>query len=190
MLIIIEGIDKLGKTTAIKDLESYYKKKGIKVHVLNDFYTDYGKMVKRIFLDMRTNNKTRLELVRCARNDMIDNVLSKLNLSNDIIIMDRFIFSTIIYQNMNISNFEVNTPEINLFWRYKSYMRILLVTTRYINNNDPKLKLSAFEKRYRTEETQNNFRKVLSQIAKQNYKEILVEKFVTAEDLIKAIGPR
>lgn len=187
MLLVIEGIDKLGKTTAIQEVVDIYAKQNIKVHTFSDFCTSYGKEVKKIFLNMKTSNNARLELVRCARNDMITNLLDKLSLATEIVILDRFIFSTIVYQNINLSVFDMSTPELNIFWRYKSHMKILLATSRYINNSDDNLLLSRFEKRYRTEEVQNNFRKVLSTVAKKHYVEVLVDKFLTGKDIINVM---
>lgn len=139
MFVLIEGIDRIGKTTLINKLALYYRLFGHKVHVWNDFDSVFGKKVKDLFHVEQLEDSNRLALLRNLRKFSTIK-LDELFYSNDIVILDRFALSTIAYQS-NVDNL---SKEWELLRRYKNKMITILLTCKNIdfikdkiNQNDP-----------------------------------------------------
>ncbi len=99
-LIIFEGIDGSGKTTQINNVINYLKKKNKKFIKLREPGGSKNSEVLRNLI-LKKNNKfdkyTDLLLYIAARNENIKNIISK-NYKKKIILIDRYIYSTIAYQ--------------------------------------------------------------------------------------------
>ena len=99
-LIIFEGIDGSGKTTQINNVIKYLKKKNKKFIKLREPGGSKNSEILRNLI-LKKNNKfdkyTDLLLYIAARNENIKNIISK-NYKKKIILIDRYIYSTIAYQ--------------------------------------------------------------------------------------------
>ena len=99
-LIIFEGIDGSGKTTQINYVINYLKKKNKKFIKLREPGGSKNSEVLRNLI-LKKKNKfdkyTDLLLYIAARNENIKNIISK-NYKKKIILIDRYIYSTIAYQ--------------------------------------------------------------------------------------------
>lgn len=126
MLVVIEGVDKLGKTTLVNSLKMYYGLLGKDVTVLSDFSTPFGLALKPFFCNSIISNKARLTLIRELRNHMIATCLDPLlDRPDHIIILDRFVLSTMVYQE-DENNF---AEEWRIIQKYAKKMITILLTS-------------------------------------------------------------
>jgi dTMP kinase len=101
MLISFEGMDKSGKTTQIKLLSRYLEEKGYNVIVTREpGGTKVGEMVRNILLDKNNNiaNRTELLLYLASRSQNTKDIILPALKKNKIVICDRYIDSSIVYQ--------------------------------------------------------------------------------------------
>ena len=100
-LIAIEGIDGAGKTTQANLLYKYLKQRGARV-VLSKEPTDsiYGQKIKRLAQGERDLTKPNEEyhLFMSDRRVHVENLVKPALNKNNIVILDRYYFSTIAYQ--------------------------------------------------------------------------------------------
>ena len=99
-VIIFEGIDGSGKTTQITNVIKHLKKKNKKfIRLKESGGSKNSEIIRKIIL--KKSNKfdkyTDLLLYVAARNENIKNIISK-NYKKKIILIDRYIYSTIAYQ--------------------------------------------------------------------------------------------
>ena len=125
---MVEGIDKLGKTTLINKLSSYYGLFGYDVVIWNDFDTIFGQKVKEMFHVEHLEDTTRVALLRNLRK-FSTKKLDKLYLTNTIVILDRFCLSTIAYQK-DVQDF---TDEWNYIKRYAPKMLTILLRCKNLD---------------------------------------------------------
>ena len=100
-LIVFEGIEGSGKSLHIKNVEDYLKKKNIKYIKLREpGGSKNSEKIRKLILEKSSNfNKlTDLFLYMASRNENYHNLLKK-NYKKKIILIDRFIDSTIAYQH-------------------------------------------------------------------------------------------
>ena len=100
-LIVFEGIEGSGKTTLINFISKYLKRKKIKFIKLREpGGSKNSELIKKIILNKKNkfNPLTDLLLYLAARNENIENII-KNNYKKKIILLDRFIDSTIAYQH-------------------------------------------------------------------------------------------
>ena len=124
-IIVFEGIEGSGKTTHINLVNKYLKKKNIKfIKFREPGGSKNAEKIRKILLNNKSNfnQKTDLLLMLGARSENIEKII-KHNYKKKIIIIDRFIDSTIAYQHYgmgidikiikNINNFLLNriTPD-------------------------------------------------------------------------------
>ena len=111
-VIVFEGIEASGKSTNLKIVSNYLNKINRKfVHIREPGGTANSEMFRKFILNNRSklNYKTDLFLIMASRSENIDKILKK-NYGKRIIIIDRFIDSTIAYQhygmgiNLNLIN--------------------------------------------------------------------------------------
>ena len=100
-LIIFEGVEGTGKTTHINYVANYLskiKKKFIKIREPGG--SSNSEKIRKLLLDSKSNfnNKTDLLLYLAARSENIEKIISKYY-KKRIIIVDRFIHSTLAYQH-------------------------------------------------------------------------------------------
>lgn len=100
-LIIFEGIEGSGKSTQIKNIISFLKKKKLKYIKLREpGGVTTSEKIRKLILNKKSkfNPLTDLLLYNAARNENVNNVIKKYY-KKKIIIIDRFIYSTIAYQH-------------------------------------------------------------------------------------------
>ena len=100
-IIVFEGIEGSGKTTHIKNILTYFKKKNIKFISLREpGGNSNSELLRKIILNKKSNlhNFTDLLLYLAARNENINKVIKK-NYKKKVILIDRFIDSTVAYQH-------------------------------------------------------------------------------------------
>ena len=100
-LIVFEGIEGTGKSTQIKNTIHYLKKKKYKfIHIREPGGSIESEKIRKLILN-RNNNfhpMTDLLLYIAARNENLIKIINK-NYKKKIILIDRFIYSTIAYQH-------------------------------------------------------------------------------------------
>ena len=124
-IIVFEGIEGSGKTTHINLVNKYLKKKNKKfIKFREPGGSKNAEKIRKILLNNKSNfnKKTDLLLMFGSRSENIEKII-KQNYKKKIIIIDRFIDSTIAYQHYgmgidikiikNINNFFLNifTPD-------------------------------------------------------------------------------
>lgn len=101
-LITFEGIEGCGKTTQIKLLGDYLRKKGYTIYETREpGGTLIGDQIRRILLNPESkgiNDITELLLYEACRAQLIDEVISKKGGNKEVILCDRFTDSTLAYQ--------------------------------------------------------------------------------------------
>ena len=100
-LIVFEGIEGSGKTLHSKFLASYLNKKKIKFIKLREPGGNINsERIRKLILSNKSkfNKTTDLFLYLAARNENLENLIKK-NYKKKIIIIDRFIDSTLAYQH-------------------------------------------------------------------------------------------
>ena len=100
--ITVEGLEGSGKSSVIKFLEQYLKKKGYSLKVYREpGTTKVGEKIRKILLDKKNkelSRHTELLLYLAARTQLIEEKLKKDLAGYDFIICDRFFDSTLAYQ--------------------------------------------------------------------------------------------
>ena len=100
-IIVFEGIEGSGKTLHVKNVENYLKKKKIKfIKFREPGGSISSEKIRKLILSKNSNfNKlTDLLLYLAARNENYETIIKK-NYKKRIILIDRFIDSTIAYQH-------------------------------------------------------------------------------------------
>ena len=103
-VIIFEGIETSGKSTNINKVSSYLNKINRKfIKIREPGGTIYSEIIRKLILNKKSkfNFKTDLMLIMASRSENIDKILKK-NLGKKIILIDRFIDSTIAYQHFGM----------------------------------------------------------------------------------------
>ena len=116
-LIIFEGVEGTGKTTHINYVANYLskiKKKFIKIREPGG--SSNSEKIRKLLLDSKSNfnNKTDLLLYLAARSENIEKIISKYY-KKRIIIVDRFIYSTLAYQHYGMGINKTLINNINSF---------------------------------------------------------------------------
>jgi len=116
MIVVFEGLDTSGKSTQINKVKDYLSYKGFSILTLKDpGSTEVGEKIRSILLDSNNNisNKTEALLFAAARQQMIDECILNNDLSDTILLLDRFIDSSIVYQSIARNLDEMYILEIN-----------------------------------------------------------------------------
>ena len=100
-LIVFEGIEASGKTTSLKKVIKY-----LKTNKINYLYfrepggTNLSEKLRSLILNKKSalNNKTDLFLLMASRSENVDKILKE-NYKKKVILIDRFIDSTLAYQH-------------------------------------------------------------------------------------------
>lgn len=106
LFITFEGAEGSGKSTQIKLLEDYLKKKGAQVLVLREpGSTKFSENLRRILLDKRNgflSEKTELLLYLAARAQLVKEKIIPALKEKKIVLCDRFQDSTLVYQGYGL----------------------------------------------------------------------------------------
>ena len=100
-VIVFEGIETSGKSTNITKVSRYLSKINRKfVKIREPGGSIYSEIIRKLILNKKSkfNFKTDLLLIMASRSENIDKILKK-NFGKKIILIDRFIDSTIVYQH-------------------------------------------------------------------------------------------
>ena len=103
-IIVFEGIEGSGKTTHINYISKYLKKKRIQhIKIREPGGSKSSEKIRKLLLSNRSdfNNKTDLLLYLAARSENIEKIILK-NYKKKLILIDRFIDSTIAYQHFGM----------------------------------------------------------------------------------------
>tara|TARA_B100002051_G_scaffold171424_1_gene162039 strand:+ start:503 stop:1111 length:609 start_codon:yes stop_codon:yes gene_type:complete len=108
-LIIFEGIEGTGKSTQIKNVCKFLKKKKIQfIKIREPGGTKNSEKIRKLLLSNKStfNKITDFFLIMASRSENIETI--KKNYKKKIIIIDRFIYSTIAYQSIGMGiNFKI-----------------------------------------------------------------------------------
>jgi len=116
MIVVFEGLDTSGKSTQINKVKDYLSYKGFSILTLKDpGSTEVGEKIRSILLDPNNHisNKTEALLFAAARQQIIDECILNNDLSDTILLLDRFIDSSIVYQSIARNLDEMYILEIN-----------------------------------------------------------------------------
>ena len=141
-IIVFEGIEGSGKSVHITNVANYLKKKGRNfIKIREPGGSPNSEKIRKLILSNKSNfNKiTDLLLYLAARNENLVNIIQK-NYGKKIILIDRFIDSTLAYQHygMNIdSNF------INIINNYLlKNIKVSFTFLNLVSNKNMKLRLN------------------------------------------------
>jgi len=159
-IIVFEGVEGSGKTLHITNVANYLRKKKIKfIKIREPGGSNNSEKIRRLILNNKSNfNKiTDLLLYMSARSENIELIIKK-NIGKKIILIDRFIDSTIAYQHYgmnidlklikNINSFLIKGIKINFtFLNLVDSLNIKkrLLQRKKLNRYD-KFKLSFYKK--------------------------------------------
>jgi len=116
-VIVFEGIETSGKSTNINKVSSYLNKVNRKyIKIREPGGTIYSEIIRKLILNKKSkfNFKTDLMLIMASRSENIDKILKK-NFGKKIILIDRFIDSTIAYQHYGMGINENLINKLNNF---------------------------------------------------------------------------
>lgn len=100
MIITFEGVDGSGKTTLATKLFSVLKNKGYKVHYYKEDIVDsFSYSIRKFLQDQSISSEEKTFLFFTLRSHLVRNYLSELD-GNYIILIDRFIDSTVVYDSL------------------------------------------------------------------------------------------
>ena len=100
-IIVFEGIETSGKSTSLKKVIKYLKKNKIKyISFREPGGTNLSEKLRQLMLNKKSklNNKTDLFLLMASRSENFDKILKE-NYKKKVILIDRFIDSTLAYQH-------------------------------------------------------------------------------------------
>ncbi|SHK17302.1 dTMP kinase [Paramaledivibacter caminithermalis] len=104
IFITFEGPDGSGKTTQIKLLEKYFKKKGYDILVTREpGGTDISEQIRNIILDKKNiemHKITEALLYAASRAQHVAQIIKPALLEGKVIICDRFVDSSLVYQGI------------------------------------------------------------------------------------------
>ena len=178
-IIVFEGIEGAGKSLHIRNVKKHLNKKKIKfISIREPGGSVNSEKIRKLILNKKSNfNKvTDLLLYLAARNENIEKIIKK-NINKKVILIDRFIDSTLAYQHYGmginlsfiktINNFLLGGIKPNFTFLNivnKKNLKSRLAKRKNLNRYD-KFKLNFYSK------AQSGFIK-LSQINKKKYLKI------------------
>ena len=101
LVIVFEGIETSGKSTSLKNAIKYLKKNKIKYITFREpGGTKLSEKLRSLMLNKKSNLniKTDLFLLMASRSENVDKILKK-NFKNKVVLIDRFVDSTLAYQH-------------------------------------------------------------------------------------------
>ena len=149
-IIVFEGIEGSGKSFHIKNLEKYLKKKKIKYLKLREpGGSKNSEKIRNLILKKSSNfNKlTDLFLYMAARNENYHSLLKK-NYKKKIILIDRFVDSTIAYQHFGMNINKTLIKRLNKYILHKISPDLVFVNIVNQKNLVKRLRLRKTKNRY------------------------------------------
>jgi len=166
-IIVFEGIDGSGKTFHLNEVSKYLNKKKVRfIKFREPGGTINSEIIRNIILTNKSTfkKKTDLLLYLAARNENYENLI-KPNINKKVILIDRFIDSTMAYQHYG---FRINKNIINTLNNFvlgnlkPNFTFFHYVPIKYIKQNisGEKNKYDKFNKKFYTN-VQDGFIKIL-----------------------------
>ena len=141
-IIVFEGVEGSGKSFHINNVARYLKKKKKKfIKIREPGGNKNSEKIRRMILSNKSNfhKTTDLLLYLAARNENIENLINE-NLRKKIILIDRFIDSTLAYQHYGMG---ININLINTINRFLlKNLKITFTFLNLVNSKNLKLRLS------------------------------------------------
>ena len=189
-LIVFEGIDGSGKTYHLNKVSKYLSKKKIKfIKIREPGGSKNSELIRKNILNNKSSfkKKTDLLLYMAARNENYENIL-KPNLRNKVILLDRFIDSTIAYQHYG---FKLNKNIIKILNKFvigklkPDFTFLHVVPEKHIKKN-----ISGIKNRYDkfNKNFYKNVQKGFLKILNKNRNKIIIDSSKTKKhntDIIK-----
>ena len=155
-LIVFEGIESSGKTHHINNIAKHLKKKNIKfIKIREPGGSKNSEKIRKLILSNKSsfNQNTDLLLYFSARSENID--LIKKNYGKKIILVDRFVDSTIAYQHYGMG---IDIEFINKINNYLlKGININFTFLNIVNSNNMRNRLLKRKKLNRYDRFSNNF---------------------------------
>jgi dTMP kinase len=143
-IIVFEGIEGSGKSFHLNNVAKYLFKKKIKfIKIREPGGTNNAEKIRKLILSNKSdfNKITDLLLYLAARNENIHNLIKK-NYGKKVILIDRFIDSTIAYQHYGM---DININFINFINKF--LLNKIKVNFTFLNLVNPKNMLNRLSKR-------------------------------------------
>ena len=140
-IIVFEGIEGSGKTLHIQNVAKYLKKRKIKfVKIREPGGSKGSEKIRQLILKKKNkfHKKTDLLLYLAARNENIVSVINKNK--NNIILIDRFIDSTLAYQHYGMKINKKIINQLNDFLLNK--IRVTFTFLNLVSEKNMKLRLA------------------------------------------------
>ena len=156
-IIVFEGIEASGKTLHINNVARYLKKKNRKfVKLREPGGTRTAEIIRKIILNNKSNfNKiTDLLLYLAARSENVEKIIKK-NYRKKIILIDRFIDSTLAYQHYGMGINKKLIINLNKFILHK--IKPDFTFLNIINSKNLKLRLNKRINKNRYDKFNSNF---------------------------------
>ena len=134
-IIVFEGIEGSGKTLHINYLAKYLKKRKVKFIKLREPGGNKGsEKIRKLILNNKSNlhKVTDLLLYLAARNENLENLIKK-NYCKKLILLDRFIDSTVAYQHYGMG---IDYQFINLINNF--LIKNIKISVTFLNLVSPK----------------------------------------------------
>ena len=159
-VIIFEGIEASGKTSNIKVVSKYLKKKKISFITFREpGGSKFSEIIRKLILSNKsnTNQKTDLFLMLASRSENIDKIIKK-NYRKKIILIDRFTDSTLAYQHYgmginlqfikSVNNFILDNfhPDLSILSVVNKKNFLKRLKSRKNNNKYDKFNFSFYKK--------------------------------------------
>jgi len=177
-IIVFEGIEGSGKSLHINNVSNYLKRKNKKfIKIREPGGNVNSEKIRRLILNKKTkfNKVTDLLLYFASRSENLEKVIKK-NLGKKIILIDRFIDSTLAYQHYGMG---INIKFIKMINKYLlKDIKISFTFLNLVNQKNLRLRLNRRKSLNRYDKFNFNFyKKVQSgflKIAKKNKKKYLI----------------
>ena len=156
-LIIFEGIEGSGKTLHLRNVVRYLKKKNIKFIKLREpGGTKNAEKIRKIILNNKSsfNSLTDLFLYLASRSENVQKIIKK-NYRKKVIIIDRFIDSTIAYQHYGMGIDKKLIVYLNKFILKK--IRPDFTFLNIVNKKNLKIRLNKRKNKNRYDKFDYNF---------------------------------
>ena len=178
LIIAFEGVEGSGKSFHLKNISKYLKKKKIQFISLREPGGSKGsEKIRKLILDNKSNfnKKTDLLLYLASRSENIEKIIKK-NYQKKIMLIDRFIDSTLAYQHYGMG---INKSIINRFNDYLlEKIKVDFTFLNLVNMVNLKLRLSKRQNLNRYDNFKISFYKKIQngfiKITKKNKKKYLL----------------
>ena len=149
-IIVFEGIEASGRSTSLKKTIKYLKKNKIKyTNFREPGGTNLSEKLRLLMLNKKSklNNKTDLFLLMASRSENIDKILKE-NYKKKVILIDRFVDSTLAYQHygMGLNKNLILRMNKFLLGKFKPNFTFLSVVNK--KNMQKRLKLRKNKNKY------------------------------------------